>query len=776
MVDASHVVINGNKYQLAHDELVPRGKRAWVRNVRPADISDPGVIKTARWNVSGPMGESRERPGPDGGSGFLGVDYTDNLDHRYDGLLTSTAKRNALSLTGLTQFAYRIPIGDVTKTNWSEGAGDGDGDAFDELDDGVELGPADDATTYWTTTSSGVANRLECSLTTGLTQPGVNTDHTVLVRARGTAADTYVVILKQGGVTITSDTATIAVTNTWESYSLVLTEATAAAITDYDDLEIAVYKVSGSNAFDVTGFELKALNSLYGNIITFDNNFSFLFANRGGFSTQIDPVTMTEIQNNSRTNRITDSAVWQGEGLIAHGDLAIVDKRTAATGSGATYSTITGVDATHLAVGADRLWLADAGLTTAADKGRAKFTANAAALTSAALSNSFAVADPSAAITGFYTTGPYTVMGFDRGVNSFTSSGKSVRLLEAVSDFPSSANAASGDSLWGWLYIATKFGLFAINIEDRITNPVGPGEGLQGQGFEGPIDGYPTAVAAIKDSVWVAYLNPDGTSYVFRGTFGPQTAATGRPEWYSFRKLPALECHAIGMVERANPTLVLGEDEDVAYYTLSTRGREIADSNYEFDTGGGQWFGTTMMRTAGKLINVRSAKLLTENCVASTDTWQVAVSLDEGSYIDVGSAITANGLQVVRPTSAGVPLTTVNGSYLKPRLTQVASSESAPPQVRGFLDIEYDERPQTIEDHQFLIVLGAGDFGSETEFTNISTLFNRDNASAQSPQTFTLPGSNVVQYGFITAVSERLDLDNHGTQGVQVIVQEWKTA
>ncbi|HEX9767249.1 MAG TPA: hypothetical protein VGA36_10835, partial [Nitriliruptorales bacterium] len=87
-------MLGGNKYRIAVDDLVPRGKRAWSRLVKKSDTTDPGVIKTARWKVHGPIGLSREQP-----DGELGPDYTDDLDSRNEYLLTSTPKRNAVTLT-----------------------------------------------------------------------------------------------------------------------------------------------------------------------------------------------------------------------------------------------------------------------------------------------------------------------------------------------------------------------------------------------------------------------------------------------------------------------------------------------------------------------------------------------------------------------------------------------------------------------------------------------------------------------------------------------------
>jgi hypothetical protein len=148
----------------------------------------------------------------------------------------------------------------------------------------------------------------------------------------------------------------------------------------------------------------------------------------------------------------------------------------------------------------------------------------------------------------------------------------------------------------------------------------------------------------------------------------------------------------------------------------------------------------------------------------------------------VGTANT-NGLQTVRPVAAGVPLTTVNGSYFKPRLTRTSDDPTDPPRIRGFLDMVYDERPETIEEHAFMLVLGHGDFagpnGAETEYANLVRLIDRGNSEGRSPQAFRLPGATEVDgdsYGLVTSLSERIDLDGKGTQGVVVTVQQWDTA
>jgi hypothetical protein len=755
------IELNGQNYTIVDQSRVKTSKRVFTQRQRPSQPSESRLaVKT--WKLSGPMGNSRQ---PFFGAP-LGVDYTENLDHRYEGLLTSTAKRNALTLTALSAVAYGVPISDVTKTNWSEGAGDGNGNAFEELDEGIESGTPDDATTYWTTTSTDFSNRIECNATS-MTDPVVNTGFTVRFRVRvSDASERIVPMLLEGSNARFSALVTPSAANTWITVVAVIPEAIAANFSDFTNLELGIYKFDGSGTLDVSTMELELPDAKSGPVRTIDNQFGFLFANRGAFITQIETGTMIEIENNDRTNLITDTiAEWQTEGIIAYGAAKDVDKRTAATSGGATYGTISGVDATKLALGPERLWLMDAGKNESDDAGKAKYTENSAALTSASLSNPFPVADPGTQITGLFTSGFNTAIGHSRGANSFTESGKPVRLLEALKDFPSVANAAAGDSQWGWTYIATKLGLYAVHIPSLTANPVGPGEGQRGLSFEGPVDGYPTAVKVWKESVWVAYLNPDGTTYVFRGEFGAETGQTGRPEWYLFRKLTALECHAIGATERTNPTLILGENDNIAYYTMSTRGREIADANYEFDTGGGTWFGTTLMLPVGLIGNVRYAKFLAENTATSTDTWQVAVSRNEGSFDNVGAAVATDGVATVRPVTASVP-DDRSFTTLKPRLTQVASSESAPPQIRGDFTIAYDERPEHVREVSVLVESHGEDLAALEALVGDDQLI---------PVTFRNPTDtdvNTGRFAYVDSV-EMEDLKNLDDQGIRLTIVEW---
>jgi hypothetical protein len=317
----------------------------------------------------------------------------------------------------------------------------------------------------------------------------------------------------------------------------------------------------------------------------------------------------------------------------------------------------------------------------------------------------------------------------------------------------------------------------AVKIDELIANPVGPAEGIRGRTFEGPLDGYPTAVRFFKDKLWVVYQGTDEAVYIIYGLFGPDTDRTGRPEWYGFRKMASTVCRALGATTgRALPTLIAARGEDISWFELGNRGRDIADPDYPFSTDGGQWFGTTMMRLDGLEGNVRSASFITENCGAS-DSWQLALSSDEGGYIDIGAAVIANGHQNVIPVSGGVPLATVAFHNLKPRLTQVASSSSAPPQIRGKLVVFYDERSSTVTEVECAVTVET-----PKELSDLRALAAHAQAA---PVSYSRPldyapdtlAPNVFEYAVVLPDGVKVvDAQPDGVKAVTLKILLWKTA
>ena len=147
----------------------------------------------------------------------------------------------------MTQFA--IPTSDIAQDAWTEGVGDGDGDAFDELDEGIDGGAPDDDTTYWQSPANPAAGEaIRCAVGleisgAALEDPGVNIGHILKARCRkgaaaGRSVDVTVRLFE--GATQRASTSLANITNAWTTISLILTAAEADAITDYTNLRIEV--------------------------------------------------------------------------------------------------------------------------------------------------------------------------------------------------------------------------------------------------------------------------------------------------------------------------------------------------------------------------------------------------------------------------------------------------------------------------------------------------------------------------------------------------------
>jgi hypothetical protein len=150
---------------------------------------------------------------------------------------------------------YALPASDISKTSWTQLAGDNDGDAFDELDEGFGAGRGsgsgpDDAATVWQTdATNSVTRTIECALA-AITDPGVATGHIIRARiaksATGPATLEYVLSLYQGTTLIASSPSTAHDATTYATLEYTLSEAEAAAITDYTALRLRLVGTLGA--------------------------------------------------------------------------------------------------------------------------------------------------------------------------------------------------------------------------------------------------------------------------------------------------------------------------------------------------------------------------------------------------------------------------------------------------------------------------------------------------------------------------------------------------
>jgi hypothetical protein len=142
----------------------------------------------------------------------------------------------------MVQLAH--PIADSTVTEWVEGVGDGDADAFDELSTLTD-------TDYWVTTDekSG-ANVLECNVTP-LTDPEVSSGHIIRTRVRKNASGGRQLDLEHALYENTTlrfiDTSNTDIGASFVTYAYTALAAEADAITDYSVLErrVGIYETGG---------------------------------------------------------------------------------------------------------------------------------------------------------------------------------------------------------------------------------------------------------------------------------------------------------------------------------------------------------------------------------------------------------------------------------------------------------------------------------------------------------------------------------------------------
>jgi len=525
-------------------------------------------------------------------------------------------------------------------------------------------------------------------------------------------------------------------------------------------------------AYDTAPYDGGTSSYLGTAVAYIDEDRGSLFFHDGASSTQIEPSGMTAVQTKTHAAAVRGAVMWRNRGYLGLGGNAIMQRRATVTSTTATYEDVSTFYSGSLVVGPDRIWMVDP-----EDPNESGLRYSLDALVTR--SNAYPIGDPGIPSTGLGTYGRSAIVGSELGAYGFNELGQPTRVLESLRGQRSVLNGEWITTLWGWTYITTSIGLKAT-IPGQVENPAGPGADRR---YEGP-NGRVTAIWPYKDALFAASLTADGDAYVYRGEFddgryGGNTPSTGRPAWFPFCYLSSVEAGVIfSTALRTNPTLLVGEDGEASYWTLSELDRDIDDPLYRYHTGSSVWHGTTMMRNPNLHKNARYFTFLAENCDVS-NKFQIAISVDGGAYVDVGTTIVSDGHGEVFPTNAGVPLTTVNGHFFKTRITCTSASTTTPPTLRGTLDMVYDERPNMLTQHTFLVELGAtrkGFNSSELDFTTLTSLLADHGVGAASPFAFQVPGETDTVYGLVVDVSDVSDMKPDAIQQAQITVQEWPTS
>jgi hypothetical protein len=519
----------------------------------------------------------------------------------------------------------------------------------------------------------------------------------------------------------------------------------------------------------------------------FDEQEGYLFVHRGNLSTQVDMSSWTVVETVDQMAEVLDAASWYGYGRIALGSDVPMQTRTVVTGSGSTYADTTATspaqDVYAYAVkrGSDRAWYIDAN-TGGTTKNYAGYSLDSFDT----LAAPFQVGDPLIPTTGIGPFGPFTMFGAQDNLYSFTDQGKPVPLSRALLNHQTTHNGQQwADPGWGWNYAITSIGLRAI--QPGVDNPVGIGERMRG--FTGH-DGVPHAIWAERGELWIVYQAKNNDLYGYRGAFGPETANTGQPLMFPwFYQVSANSNAVFSTASTPSPNIFRADGTNIRRQIISPDGRDDLYQYYVYSTDGGEWYGTTLDRDTNLLKTLRLARFKTRSMTAGS-SWQLGMAFDPpptntagATYVNVGNAVTSNGAYTIEPVQGNAALNNISGRTMKPRLTQIAAgagADSTPPEVNGTLEIEYDERPEQIEEVTVVVNMTGTAYSNNYIWDTMRELLG---STVNGPFQIQLPddlppvvtknSGGGKKYAMLSAATHRDDLKDPAIEGVQLVFQVW---
>lgn len=216
------------------------------------------------------------------------------------------------------------------------------------------------------------------------------------------------------------------------------------------------------------------------------------------------------------------------------------------------------------------------------------------------------------------------------------------------------------------------------------------------RGNTSPVQGRVTGLAGADDWLFVNWYNPvTGETYVCAARPREPGAWHGEPfSWYplmTFINTSSDFLYWLGTANgvRTNPTLVGGSGSNIFWSVFGRTSRDIDDSNYRFNTGGGTLYLTEARFPPGQYAVVKEVVLESDDCAAArtlTVTMNSVTRLGEAVATQVGAAINADGFQRLRAWD------TIQGHRLKPQIAFASNVNTASPQIRGTLRVLVDVR------------------------------------------------------------------------------------
>jgi hypothetical protein len=479
---------------------------------------------------------------------------------------------------------------------------------------------------------------------------------------------------------------------------------------------------------------------------------------RGFMESFVDPDDFDHFASKQHSASIKGMINWYGAGWVSFGVGQRVQKRqTLSLTTAPTYANAAvEVYAEEMVVGQRQVALIGAGSTNQIRTVSDAF---------ATAGNLFTVGDPGLPATGIGVIGPYFLVGSEGGAFTFRENGEPVNVMRSLHAARSPLNGRAFAEQWGWAYFATVRGLQAYRPPGT-RNPVGLEADRR---FEVAI-GRPHTLLEWFELLFVGYHGADGVSRLMVGHFGNGVAG-GKPDWYCLREWTDKTITRIGATGSASePTVIVGfSDGNIEYF--------VPDGD-TYHTGGGYWYGTTMMRRPGMRKYLRTAYVLAQN-VNDWKYWQLACEIDDsGEYADV-DVVRRDGRAILRPITAGAPDPRFSFHTIKPRLRQVivgdggSNASTVPPQLRGTLELVWDERPDTVTAVGVAIEIKSDVTGWRQKVETFEALADADQ---RVPVPVYLPDDrreDEPRWGFVTGV-ERLE-DAGEIKGLYVNLVLWET-
>ena len=304
-------------------------------------------------------------------------------------------------------------------------------------------------------------------------------------------------------------------------------------------------------------------------------------------------------------------------------------------------------------------------------------------------------------------------------------------------------------------------------------------------GNTSPVQGTVTGLAGSPREMFTAIFDPCGC-YTFLVVWKPQEGDHDRgARLYPyviarFEDTPSDFLSWIGTVNglRANPTLMGGYGSDAFWITCGRTARWIDDANYRYALSG-QTYLTEMRRERNVLVDVEYIEGELSGTMDDNKTVGVYLSLDGGSYTQIGETQTSTGFKRFIASSAGVPVSAFQSKHrAKPRIDYSSDSSSAVPQWVGPLTMAYRTRPTEINIYRYVIDLPTDNvdtaYGYEEFLHNLSLDIPQEFESHDRQNLYVRVKS--VEFDNIDAVGNSA-IDSRGLRRqATVTLEEWTTS